>query len=83
MDNGEVVEVPAHSANYSIKSLRNQKASDLINFFGFDGFNLAAYGGWSIKSQIKVTDVMTRYIYVNWQAYFTKLLREPAYSSLF
>jgi hypothetical protein len=83
MAEGEIFQVPAHDRPYSLSSLRHQKASDLINFYGFDGFNLAAYGGWSIKPQIRVTSTMTRYLYINWQAYFHKLLRKPVYASLF
>lgn len=77
---GKIKQVPSHSRAYSIGSLRHQRATDLIGFYGFDGFNLAAFGGWSIRSTVKmVTPVMTRYLYINWQAYLPKLLRKPPY----
>lgn len=79
-DSGKIRQVPSHSRAYSIGSLRHQRATDLIGFYGFDGFNLAAFGGWSIRSTVRqVSSVMTRYLYANWQAYCPKLMRKPPY----
>ncbi len=80
-DNGQVKQTPSHSKNYSIGSLRHQRATDLFFYYGFEGHHLSAYGGWSIKSTMKnITSVMTRYLYINWQAYFFKLCRSAPYS---
>jgi hypothetical protein len=81
--NGEIIAVPSHQKPYTLHSLRHQRASDLINYYGFDGFNLSAYGGWSVRNTTGVSKVMTRYIHLQWQAYFPKLLKVPEYERIF
>lgn len=77
-------QVAAHDNKFTLHSLRHLKSTDLILYHGFNGVNLAAYGGWSLQKNIKgFSKVMSRYVYVNWQAYFPKLLREPTYIEVF
>ena len=80
-ENGELVKNPPDHWNpYTIHALRHQRATELVEFYGFDGFNLAAYGGWTISTSqamfgVRTPRVFSRYLYLQWQGYFSKLLK--------
>lgn len=72
--------VRAHLKPFGIHALRHVRATELVEFYGFDGFNLAAYGGWTISTTqaqfgVSFPRVISRYLYLNWQGYFPKLLK--------
>ena len=80
-ENKELVKnPPTHQKSYTLHALRHQRATELVEFYGFDGFNLAAYGGWTISTSqamfgVRTPRVFSRYLYLRWQGYFPKLLK--------
>lgn len=81
-ENGiRIKKVEDHDRPFALHALRHQRASELVEFFGFGGFNLAAYGGWTITTAqamfgVRTPRVFSRYLYLNWQGYFPKLLKK-------
>lgn len=72
--------VETHQKAYGLHAIRHTRATELVEFHGFDGFNLAAYGGWTINVAqamfgVRTPRVFSRYLYLNWQGYFPKLLK--------
>jgi len=72
----KVNRVNRHIRRYNLHALRHSRASELVEFYGFDGFNLATYGGWTYKTAARTSNVMERYLSLGWQSYFPKLLKE-------
>ena len=80
-ETGELKKKPAHLKRFGLHGLRHLRTTELVEFYGFDGFNLSAYCGWTIRSAqarfgAKIPKVIARYLYLNWQAYFPKLLKK-------
>jgi hypothetical protein len=78
---GDLKKVPSHKRDFKLHALRHLRASELVEKYGFDGFNLAAYGGWTIRTASSffgqsIPSVISRYLYLNWQGYIQKLLRK-------
>lgn len=78
---GDLRKVPSHKRDFKLHALRHLRASELVEKYGFDGFNLAAYGGWTIRTANSffgqsIPSVISRYLYLNWQGYIHKLLRK-------
>lgn len=71
----EKIIVPAHKRNFALHALRHLRATELVEHYGFDGFELATYGGWTYQTMARVTSSMERYLALRWQSYFPKLLR--------
>lgn len=67
--------IDAHSRPFNVHALRHLRASELVEVYGFDGFNLAVYGGWTFHTMAGTTSIMDRYLSLSWQSYFPKLLR--------
>jgi len=65
-----------HFRRYNLHAIRHSRASELVEFYGFDGFNLAVYGGWTYKTAARTSGVMDRYLSLGWQNYFPKLLKK-------
>ncbi|MFZ7137867.1 MAG: hypothetical protein ACOWW1_05565 [archaeon] len=68
--------VSRHMRPYNLHAIRHSRASELVEFYGFDGFNLATYGGWTYKTAARTSGVMGRYLSLGWQSYFPKLLKQ-------
>ena len=68
--------IDEHLRPFRLHALRHLRASELVEFYGFDGFNLATYGGWTYHTMTRVSTVMERYLSLGWQSYFPKLLKE-------
>jgi hypothetical protein len=68
--------VDRHTRPFKLHALRHLRASELVEFYGFDGFNLATYGGWTIKATLGTTGIFDRYLALTWQNYFQKLLKK-------
>lgn len=75
-DNGLKKEIDKHDRPFALHALRHLRATELIEFYGFDGFNLSIYGGWTIKTMVGVSSSMERYLSLSWQSYFPKLLKK-------
>lgn len=77
---GELKKVPSHQRCFALHALRHLRSTELVEFYGFGGFNLAAFCGWTITTAqaqfgVRVPRVVARYLYLNWQGYFPKLLK--------
>jgi hypothetical protein len=80
LKNGELRKIPSHQHRFALHALRHLRSTELVERYGFDGFNLAAYCGWTIMTAqaqfgVRVPRVIARYLYLNWQGYFPKLLK--------
>jgi hypothetical protein len=73
---GQIEPVPAHERAFKLHALRHLRASELVGFYGFDGFNLATYGGWTYHRMAETSSIMDRYLTLSWQSYFAKLLKK-------
>lgn len=78
---GKLEKVKPHERDFRLHALRHLRATELVEHYGFDGFNLAAYGGWTIRTAqaffgANIPGVISRYLYLNWQGYIKKLLRD-------
>jgi len=67
--------VPEHFRDLRLHGLRHLRASELVEFYGFNAFELSTYCGWTLQTGAGLSRVMARYINLNWQGYFPKLLK--------
>ena len=68
--------IKAHLKPFRTHALRHLRATELIESFGFTGFDLSVYGGWTLRSMVGVGSAMSRYAHLNWRRYFPKLLKK-------
>ena len=68
--------VKTHNKPFRTHALRHLRATELIETFGFTGFDLSVYGGWTLRSMIGVGSSMSRYAHLDWRRYFPKLLKK-------
>jgi len=68
--------VDRHMRPYNLHALRHSRATELVEYYGFDGFELCVYLGWTLKTGVGITPVAGRYLSLRWQSYFPKLLKE-------
>jgi hypothetical protein len=61
--------VSNHNKTFTLHALRHLRATELIEYYGFSGFDLSIYGGWTIQQSYG------RYIGLNWQSYIGKLMK--------
>jgi hypothetical protein len=74
--NGVVVRrVERYSRPFTLQAIRHLRASELVDYYGFTGGDLAVYGGWTFRTMLfpAATD---RYLSLGWQTYFPKLLKK-------
>lgn len=71
----ERVQIPRHQKSFTLHALRHLRTTELVEYYGFDGFNLAAYGGWTVQSTIGISGMFDRYLSLNWQSYIGKLFK--------
>ena len=64
-----------HLRAFRTHALRHIRAAELIEHYGFDGFDMSIYGGWTLRSTIGVGSSMERYAHLQWRKYFPKLLK--------
>jgi len=73
---GKIVKVvDRHFRDFRTHALRHMRATELIEYYGFDGIDLSIYGGWTLRSMIGVGSAMQRYAHLQWRKYFPKLLK--------
>ena len=68
--------VDRHMRSFRTHALRHIRASELIEHYGFDGFDMSIYGGWTLRSTMGVGPSMERYAHLQWRKYFPKLLKK-------
>jgi len=68
--------VDKHMRPYNLHALRHSRATELVEYYGFDSFDLCVYLGWTLKTGVGITPVAGRYLSLSWQSYFPKLLKE-------
>ena len=68
--------IRAHMKPFRTHALRHLRATELIETFGFTGFDLSVYGGWTLRSMVGVGSAMSRYAHLDWRRYFPKLLKK-------
>jgi len=76
---GTITLVPQHLRSFRLHALRHMRATELAEFFGFKGFDLATYCGWTLESTARaegVSPVISRYLSLSWQGYIEKLFKK-------
>jgi hypothetical protein len=68
--------VDDHVKPFRTHALRHLRTTELIEHFGFNGFDLSIYGGWTLRSMVGVGSAMSRYAHLQWRKYFPKLLKQ-------
>jgi hypothetical protein len=69
------IKIPRHYRDFRLHALRHLRATELIEYYGFDGFNLATYGGWHYTTMARTSSIMERYLTLSWQSYIEKLCK--------
>jgi len=76
-ENGKLTKtVESHTKNFTLHALRHLRAGELVEFYGFNGFDLATYGGWTMRSTVQVSGMFDRYVSLDWRSYIGKLLKK-------
>jgi len=79
-ENGEIIKtVDKHRKNFTLHALRHLRAEELVEYYGFTGFDLATYGGWTMKSTVGVSSMFDRYVGLDWRSYVGKLLKKRSW----
>jgi len=47
-----------------------------VVFYGFNGPNLSAFGGWTLSTAMNVSGSIDRYVQLDWRSYYPKLLKK-------
>jgi len=71
--------VEAHSKPFRLHALRHLRTTELISFYGFNGFDLSIYGGWTLRTTLGLGrggGSFDRYAHLQWREYFPKLLKK-------
>ena len=76
LKDGKLISVKRHRKPFRLHALRHLRASELVEYYGFDGFNLATYGGWKYSTTARTSPVMDRYLTLGWQSYIEKLFKK-------
>lgn len=77
IEKAEVKKVAEHPKPFTVHSLRDARATNLLIDHDFDGVDLAIHGGWAInRAETGISQVMSRYldIYREWKRPFKRLL---------
>ena len=71
-----IVKTEKHHRVMGTHAIRHLRAMDLLNFYGFTVQELSVIGGWTLRSMTGASSSISRYVHLDWQSYFPKLLRE-------
>lgn len=76
-ENGSKVKrrVNRHIRDFNLHAIRHIRATDLVVFYGFNGPNLSAFGGWTLSTAMNVSGSIDRYVQLDWRSYYPKLLK--------
>jgi len=67
--------ISRHNRPFNLHAIRHLVATDLVVYYGFNGPNLSAFGGWTLSSAMGVSSAVNRYVQLDWRSYFPKLLK--------
>jgi len=67
--------VDEHFRPFRLHALRHLRATELVEYYGFNAFELATYCGWTYRTVTGMGSV-DRYLSLSWQSYFPKLLKK-------
>lgn len=75
-ENGKIIKTKEpHPKPFGTHALRHVRTTELIDIYGFDGFDLSIYCGWTMRSTMPgATRPLERYAHLQWRKYFPKLL---------
>lgn len=68
--------IPEHVRPFTMHSLRKLRENELRKRYHFNGFELSAYGGWTVATKEGTSTAMAHYDIPEWEDYFPKLLRK-------
>jgi len=71
----KIRDINEHLKTFNLHALRHLRATELVQFYGFNGGDLATYGGWTFRS-MGLPSTADRYLSLGWQSYFPKLLKK-------
>jgi len=79
-EDGKLVKtVDKHDKNFTLHALRHLRAGELVEYYGFTGFDLATYGGWTMRSSVGISSQFDRYVSLDWRSYVGKLFKKRSW----
>jgi len=77
-ENGSKVKtnINRHYRDFNLHAIRHIRATDLVVYYGFNGPNLSAFGGWTLSTAMRVSSSINRYVQLDWRSYYHKLLKK-------
>lgn len=74
-ENGSKVKIniDRHFRDFNLHAIRHIRATDLVVYYGFNGPNLSAFGGWTLSTAMRVSSSVNRYVQLDWRSYYPKL----------
>jgi len=77
-ENGKAMKqrISRHMRPFNLHAVRHIRATDLVVYYGFNGPNLAAFGGWTLSTAMGVSSSINRYVQLDWRSYYPKLLKK-------
>ena len=69
-----VVRVEKHKNAMGTHAIRHIRAVDLMTIYSFSVQELSIIGGWTLRSMTGASGALGRYVHLDWQSYFPKLL---------
>ena len=77
-DEPKSVRVDRRLREFTLHALRHLRASDLVDYYDFNGIDLSAFGGWTLSTSMRKSRSVDRSLVPDWRSYFPKLLK-PRY----
>ncbi len=74
-DEPKSVRVDRRLREFTLHALRHLRASDLSDYYDFNGINLSAFGGWTLSTSMRKSRSVDRSLVPDWKSYFPKLLK--------
>jgi hypothetical protein len=75
--NGELIKtVLTHNKPFNLHALRHIRATELIEYYNFNGIELSIYGGWTLRTMGGVGSAMSRSVHLDWGKYIGKLFKK-------
>lgn len=72
---GEHIFKKRSSGKRLLNPLRHYRITHLAEHYGFDGYDLCVYAGWSFKTGVSAVGQLDAYLHLGWRKYIRKLLK--------